>query len=63
MDSPEVNMQQVELSDIGEREITVEILHEKEGMSVANTLTTPMNVKIERVPRGFKVITSIARCM
>lgn len=46
------------------REITVEVLYESaDQQSATSSGACPMNVKIERVPRGFKVVASCARCM
>jgi hypothetical protein len=45
------------------KDISIEILHEREGGSMDQKMKAPLNVKIERVARGFKVVTSQARCM
>jgi len=50
-----------ELKSEAGREIVIEILHEKEGESGGKK--EPIKVTIERVQRGFRVITGPARCM
>jgi hypothetical protein len=46
-----------------EQEITIEILHQKNGGNTIQGLKNPLNVKVERIDRGFKIIASAARCM
>lgn len=51
----------IELKSEEGREIVIEILHEKEGEVGVNK--EPIKVTVERVQRGFRVVTSPARCM
>lgn len=55
------NQKVTELKSEEGREIVIEILHEKEGEVVVNK--APIKVTVERIQRGFRVVTSPARCM
>lgn len=58
---PDENKKVAELKSEEGREIIIEILHEKEGE--VGVKKEPIKVTVERIQRGFRVVTSPARCM